>query len=221
MANVHEWVSFLAELEQNNHKTWFDANRPRYKRLREEFVDLTQELLFQLSAVDEGLVGVSAQDCLFRINRDIRFSKDKRPYNTWFSAALSAGGRKSGNPLWYFHITHANTVFQAAGVYMPDDERLLRIRRYIAARPDAVEQFLANEAFHRRFPAIEGETAKRTPAGFTGQEAHLDLIKQKSFTVSTEWALPDAMTTGELLSGMVAHFQAMTPLNDWLKGATT
>jgi uncharacterized protein (DUF2461 family) len=76
-------------------------------------------------------------------------------------------------------------------------------------------------AFHRRFPTIEGEAAKRPPAGFTGQEAHIDLIKQKSFTVSTEWALADVMTTGELLPHLVAHFQAMAPINDWLKGATS
>ncbi len=110
-------LDFLGDLGSNNHREWFEANRPRYETARASFLSLVGELIDRFDAVDD-LDGVTVKECVFRINRDVRFAKDKSPYKTAMSAVLGRSGRKSGVRSYYFHVEAAGT-FLAGGLYDP------------------------------------------------------------------------------------------------------
>ena len=93
---MRETVAFLKELAANNNKQWFDANRARYRVLRTRFEELTAELIDGIGTFDAEVRGLKPKDCIFRINRDTRFSNDKSPYKTHFSAFIAPRGKKSG-----------------------------------------------------------------------------------------------------------------------------
>jgi uncharacterized protein (TIGR02453 family) len=109
--HVRDLIQFLGELSENNNRAWFVMNKPRYDILREEFLALTIKLIAEISKFDPAIAGCNPKKALFRINRDMRFSHDKRPYKTHFSAAITASGLKKpsqgGGPAYYFHINEA------------------------------------------------------------------------------------------------------------------
>src|SRR5512143_783997 len=129
-------ISYLAELALNNNKPWFEAHRPTYERLRGDWMAFVGQLILVIAQFDPAVSIVSAKDTMFRINRDVCFSKDKTPYKTAFSAAVCPQGRSSGLPAYYFHITEAAELMIAGGVYMPQPDILAQIRKYIAEYPD-------------------------------------------------------------------------------------
>src|SRR5215203_4500816 len=96
-------LSFLKKLKKNNNKPWFDAHRPQYEAARIDFSNFIQLVIAELSKTDPSISGLTARDCIFRINRDVRFSKDKRPYKANFGASIKRGGRKSCFAGYYFH----------------------------------------------------------------------------------------------------------------------
>ena len=112
-------LKFLTDLHQNNTRDWYHANKDRYKDAIGNFEDLVAILLHTITGFDESVMGVEPKDCLFRIYRDIRFSKDKTPYKTWFGAALKQGGRKQAGSGYYIHISPGQ-VFLAGGIWHPD-----------------------------------------------------------------------------------------------------
>ena len=119
-------IAFLAELSENNAKPWFDEHRPTYERLRDEWIAFVGQVIDGISQFDPSVGIVSPKDALFRINRDIRFSKDKRPYKTTFSAAICPQGRTSGQPAYYFQVAETGELMIAGGVYMPEPATLAR-----------------------------------------------------------------------------------------------
>ena len=103
-------ATYLAELDANNNKAWFEANRPRYDKLRADFADLVEEVLFGVAAFDQRVQGLQAKDCLYRIYRDVRFSKDKTPYKTTFSASFPRNMTGAG---YYFQLDHEGKLMVA------------------------------------------------------------------------------------------------------------
>ena len=124
-------LTFLQQLESHNSKEWMDDHRAQYQTARQSFIDLTTHLLEKLSVDDEGLQGLDPKKCIFRINRDIRFSKDKSPYKNNFGAAMAEGGRNSGNPVYYLHVQPQNESFIAGGLYQPSSDVLSKVRQEI------------------------------------------------------------------------------------------
>jgi uncharacterized protein (TIGR02453 family) len=117
--HTRDLIRFLAELEENNNRAWFVMNKPRYDILRAEFLELTTQLIADISKFDPAIAACNPKKALFRINRDIRFSHDKSPYKTHFSAAITASGLKKpsqgGGPAYYFHIDGSGTLLVAGG----------------------------------------------------------------------------------------------------------
>ncbi len=135
MTEMREVLDFMRELSANNNKTWFDANRERYTRVRKRFNGFVEELIDGLSAIDPSVEGLRVQDCTYRINRDTRFSPDKSPYKGWLGAFIAPHGKSSGYGGYYFHIEpegdskwHNQLV---AGVYMPEGPVLRSLREEI------------------------------------------------------------------------------------------
>ena len=158
-------VGFLAGLEQNNNKAWFEANRGRYDALRADFIDLVEEVVFGVAAFDPRIQGVVPKATLFRIHRDVRFARDKSPYKTTFSSSISDRGR-IGAPGYYFQVDHTGKLMVGGGLWMPDADALARIRTYIATRPGALEVEVKSldedaaapfivDTFRAMYPAIQ------------------------------------------------------------------
>jgi uncharacterized protein (TIGR02453 family) len=211
-------VAFLGALSGNNNKPWFEANRPTYEHLRGQWIALVGQVIDGVSRFDPSVGIVSPKDALFRINRDIRFSQDKSPYKTTFSAAICPQGRNSGMPAYYFQVNEAGTLLIAGGLYYPERDNLNRIRQYIAEHPERLEAVLADPAFAATFGAIGGDSLKRPPQGYDEDTPGIEFIKLKSFAAMTE---PEGwMERGNAVSDdIVTAFRALFPLIRWSRDA--
>jgi|SRR6056297_2879806 len=108
-----ELLNFLRDLKKNNHKEWFHKNKPVYQQVRREFEQYIALLIAGIAQFDDTVKSLEPRDCIFRINRDIRFSKDKSPYKTNFGAYIAPGGRKGGYAGYYFHLKAIrNEIFE-------------------------------------------------------------------------------------------------------------
>src|SRR5215471_6442332 len=129
--SLRSTLSFLRDLDANNNKAWFDQNRKRYDAAREPFESFIAELILAAGEVDD-FAGVTPKECIFRINRDIRFSPDKTPYKTSMSAVIGKGGRKAMGRAYYVHIEPDNHSMVAGGLHSPSSQELDKIRRSLA-----------------------------------------------------------------------------------------
>ncbi|MDF7821744.1 DUF2461 domain-containing protein [Runella sp. MFBS21] len=168
---------FLKDLAENNNREWFAENRPRYEIAKKEFEKFVEALLKGVSEF-EALPNTTAKDCIFRINRDIRFSKDKSPYKQWFSAAIGPGGRHSGRIDFYVHI-QAGESFLGAGMWNPTPKQLAKFRQEIDFNPQALKSIIETPEFRDYFPEIWGETLQRPPKGYTEDHPDVELLKRK------------------------------------------
>jgi uncharacterized protein (TIGR02453 family) len=174
-------LHFLSELKQNNHKLWFDEHRKRYESLRKEFLDFIEQAIHEISEIDEKISIIDPKDTVFRINRDIRFSKDKTPYKSNFSSFISSEGRKSSGPGYYIHIEPGNRSMVAAGVYMPEPEKIAKIRTEIDFAGQDLQQIIFDDHFRKIFQEVYGESLSRAPKGYPEDHTYIDLLKRKSF----------------------------------------
>jgi uncharacterized protein (TIGR02453 family) len=178
-ANLQTTLSFLEDLRFNNNKTWFDANRKRYEEARGNVEALVADIIGQFAPVED-LGKTTAKECLYRINRDIRFSKDKTPYKINFGILIGNGGRKSTGRTYYLNI-QPGECFIAGGVYDPQPEDLKRIRAAIAKDPDKLRKIITNKDFVRVFGDLRGESLKTAPKGYDSDHPAIDLLKRKQF----------------------------------------
>ena len=123
-------LQFLADLKENNHREWFDANRQRYQKVKVQFEKFVTGLTGELALIDTSIGLLDAKNCVFRIFRDVRFSKDKQPYKTNFGAFIANGGRKSPRAGYYIHIEPGESM-AGGGIYMPEAEVLKKVRNEI------------------------------------------------------------------------------------------
>jgi len=155
-----EYIDFFKELEKNNHKDWFDLNRKRYEEhVKKPFKIFVERMIF-LTQTDDKTIAVESKNCLFRINRDIRFSKDKTPYKTHMSAAISRNGKKEmGIPGLYFQLSHKGIgIF--GGVYNPTKEQLEDIRYQIANDISGFQEAITTKEFKKYWGSIKGAKNK-------------------------------------------------------------
>lgn len=173
-------LTFLTQLRKNNNREWFLENKEQYEAALANVKHYISELITALSEVDPHInTDIQPGRCLFRIYRDIRFSKDKTPYKTWFSAGISVDGRKLAGPEYYLHI-EPGKHFIAAGYWRPDKEHLQAIRQEIDYN---YEEFLA--ALHDGNWTCDNlsseDKLKRAPAGYQENDPHIEILKLKSF----------------------------------------
>jgi uncharacterized protein (TIGR02453 family) len=192
--HTRDLIQFLAELSENNNRAWFVMNKPRYDILRAEFLELVTRLIKEISKFDPAVAACNPKKALFRINRDMRFSRDKSPYKTTFSAAITASGLKKpsqgGGPAYYFHVDANGTLLVAGGEYMPPADRLKSIRQHIVADPAAFGKMLKNRKLKETFGDLQDEgKLVRPPKGFDADTPHIEYIKLKSFIVWKETSL--------------------------------
>lgn len=208
--NVAALVSFLQELAENNTKMWFDAHRPHYQALRQEFTNLVGEVIAGVGAVDEAVQDLAPASSIFRINRDARFSRDKSPYKTQFSAAICPQGRGTGMPSYYFHIDAAGELLIGGGIYAPSPEQLANARRFILAHPERLDQLFADPMFRSAHTTIDGDSLKRPPAGVPDNALHMDILKRKQYLVGKSYVVHE-FADDALAPLIVERFRATAP----------
>lgn len=221
--HTRDLIQFLSELSENNNRAWFVMNKPRYDILRAEFLELVMQMIADISKFDPAVASCNPRKALFRINRDMRFSKDKSPYKTTFSAAITASGLKKpsqgGGPAYYFHIDANGTLLVAGGEYMPPPERLKAIREHVIADAAGFSKVLRNKKLKERYGDLQDEgKLVRPPKGFDADAPHIEYIKMKSFIVWTETSVKKKIPT-DLGKEVVAGFKDAYPLVTWLRQA--
>ena len=211
-------LAFLKMLRKNNNKEWFDANRKKYEEVRGKFIDTLQHLILEVAKFEPLIGDLRPKDCMFRINRDIRFSNDKRPYKDNFGAVISRGGKKSPFGVYYFHIQPGNESMVAGGIYMPDPEVLKKIRQEIDYNPGPLLKYMKSKAFKEYFGEFSEDKLKRTPQGYSEDHPHADLLKYKSYIVVRGFSDKEVLEKN-FLKEVMKTFKAMKPLNDYLNTA--
>lgn len=219
--HTRDLIQFLSELSENNNRAWFVMNKPRYDILRAEFLELVTKLIADVSKFDPAVAGCNPRKALFRINRDMRFSRDKSPYKTTFSAAVTASGLKKpsqgGGPAYYFHIDANGTLLIAGGEYMPPPDRLKAIRHQVIADASGFSKVLKNRRLKERYGDLQDEgKLTRPPKGFDVDVPHIEYIKMKSFIVWTETNIKKTLPA-DLSKDIVAGFKDAFPLVTWLR----
>jgi uncharacterized protein (TIGR02453 family) len=205
---------FLTELKQNNSKEWFDANRDRYQGLRKNFMDFLFSLIQALHEMDPSIGIPEPKECIFRINRDIRFSKDKTPYKTNFGAYISNGGRKSSYAGYYLNLEPKN-CFAAGGLYMPDKDQLKAVREEINYQPEVFRKIIESPEFKKQFGSLSDDRLKTAPMGYDKNDPDIDLLRYKSFSVSAG-VHDDLITEKKFISELISIFETLKPLNDFI-----
>ncbi len=221
--HIRDLTQFLAELSVNNNRAWFVMNKPRYDILREEFLLLVTQLISDLGKFDSEVAECNPKKALFRINRDMRFSHDKSPYKTTFSASILPNGRKKpsdgGGPAYYFQIDAKGMLLYAAGEYMPPSNRLRAIRQHVVTDHTGFTKLLKNKKWAAAFGGLQEEgKLTRPPKGFTPDAPHIEYVKLKNFIVWKEEKLKPH-NAGDLRADLADGFKAAYPLVAWLRQA--
>ena len=219
MAITKEYIKFFKELSANNTSEWFNANKKRYEEhVKEPFTQLVQEVINFMKKVDPK-INVQPKDCLFRINRDIRFSNDKTPYKNYMAAVVSRGGRKEMNvPGIYFHL-EADTLSIAGGSYEPLKEDLQKIRKAIVKDPKRVNKILSGKKFKSLYDGLGGEKYKVLPAEYKAAAEVSPALYNKSFHYEKEYTGESYITRKDLAKFIVDHYVAADEWNRFLEEA--
>jgi uncharacterized protein (TIGR02453 family) len=208
---------FLTDLSKNNNREWFHANKKAYDAAKENMVEFIQDLILGISTFDDSVIELQPKKCLFRINRDVRFSKNKNPYKTNFGAILLAGGRKIMHEKagYYIHIEPGNS-FLVGGAYLPPSEWIGRIRDRIVSDPEKFKKIINGKEFSKYYK-LEGSQLKTGPRGFPKDHPEIELLKYKSFLGINR--IPNKMVLSKnFLDHSVDAFKALKPFNDYLNG---
>lgn len=214
-------LQFLRELKKNNRKEWFEKNRTRYEHAKKNFIEFASELIYGVSKFDPAILKsqLDPKKSISRINRDIRFSKDKSPYKTNLFLIISAKGKNAHSAAYYFHL-EPDSSFLGGGVYMPEPNELFKIRNQIHKKFGAWEKILKNKELQATY--LEGilspETLSRIPKGFLDTSPAREYLKKKGFYVKTEMSdkqLSDSKVTSKILE----KYKVVRPLIDFLNEA--
>jgi uncharacterized protein (TIGR02453 family) len=219
--HLRDLTRFLTELAENNNRPWFIMNKPRYDILREEFLALVTELIASMGKIDGKVAGCNPKKAMFRINRDIRFSNDKSPYKTRFSAGITPSDKRrpsaAGGPTYYFHIEGDGTLLVGAGEYLPPPSRLKAIREHVVNDAPGFAKMLKNKGLRSTFGDLQAEDKlQRPPKGFDPAHPHVEYLKLKSFFVWYEVKLK-LNAPEQLLPELVRGFKDANALVAWLR----
>jgi uncharacterized protein (TIGR02453 family) len=210
-------ISFLKKLAKNNNKPWFDANRPIYVEAKAEFEDFVNSLIGAYGKHDPSIAHLTAKECIFRINRDVRFSKDKSPYKSNFGASISSGGKKSPFAGYYVHI-EPGASFVGGGMWMPMPEQLAKVRQEIDYNFNEFQSLLKSPAFKKQYQQLykgADTSLTRVPKGYDADNPAAEYLKLKSF-IAMRPVTDEEIASGELEKICVNAFKALKPLVEFI-----
>lgn len=214
-------ISFLKSLKKNNNKPWFDNNRDKYLIAKNNFEELITELLHKMTLYDDDMKELTVKDCCFRINRDIRFSKNKTPYKISLSASFNKGGRKSIYAGYYLHLQPEGKSFADGGLWHPEAAELKKIRQEIDYCLPEFKKIIHATAFKKNYGELERDEnhmLKKVPKGYDKDNAAAGFLKMKSFVATRNIPEEVILSTG-FSDEIIRSFKALQPLVHFLNRA--
>lgn len=181
-----EAIQFIEDLKHNNNTEWMHANKKRYENFKKDYHSFIAAILEEMKPLDKSLEPLEIKNCAFRINRDIRFSKDKSPYKTNIAVWMSTNKIRKNSPGYYIHFEKGSS-FIAGGSWAPEVEELKKIRQEIAFFYEDLETILNKPDFKKEFKNLSREenyVLKNAPKGYEPNHPAIEYLKLKSFTAS-------------------------------------
>lgn len=212
-------LTFLKSLKKNNNKPWFDENRDKYESARTNFQEFITELLHKMAAFDPDMKDLEAKKCMFRINRDIRFSKNKTPYKVNISAHFNKGGKKSVNAGYYFHLQPGGNSFVGGGVWMPEAVELKKLRQEVDYCFPEFKKIVNSPVFKKQYGELEKEDMLvNVPKGYDKENPAGEFLKLKSF-VATKNIPDEDLLSPKFSAEIIVAFKALMPLLKFMNRA--
>ena len=210
-------LQFLLELKTNNNKAWFDINRPRFENAKQDLLQLVDGIIKRLGKKDVDIAILAVKDCVFRQNRDVRFSKDKSPYKINMGINLNRGGKKLNNAGYYFHLEPGNNSFAGGGLWMPEAPHLAKVRQEIDYCWAEFQKMILKKSFRDSFGDLNTKehTLSREPKGYEKDNPAIKYLKLKSF-VALQPLSDSELTSKDLLNKLMARFESIQPLIQFL-----
>ncbi len=209
---------FLSGLQKNNNKVWFEKNRVAYENAKALFEAFVDQLISGLGFIED-MKGVTSKDCVMRIYRDIRFSKDKTPYKINMGASIGPGGKKSWRQQYYLHLEPHNASMVAGGLHSPESGQIIKFRTAINLNARPFKAVVNAKAFKQYFGTVEGEKLKTAPQGFDRDHPEIELLRMKDVTAIHR--LSDEKVLAPNFSvHVIQAFTAMKPFLDYLTSVT-
>jgi uncharacterized protein (TIGR02453 family) len=215
---TEDFISFFNELEKNNNRDWFQENKKRYeKSVKAPFENFVGDMISALSEIYPEMT-ITPKETIFRLNRDIRFSKDKSPYKIHMAALISPGGKKDKTtPAMYVQVNHVD-VRVYSGSHMLEKDQLHNVRKSISENLEEFNRLITDKAFIETFGEVLGEKNKRVPPEFVEAFEKQPLIANKSYYYFFKQE-PKTLVKDGLIEGIVAKYMNALPLNTFLTSA--
>ena len=213
-------LQFLKDLKQNNNREWFLDNKSRYESAKDEFEIFVDSVIGGITKFDPGIGHHKAKSCVFRIYRDVRFSKDKSPYKTHFGAHVTSAVSRSeihSRAGYYIHIEPGESML-AGGAYLPQGDWLKAIRQEINYNAEIIRKILNQDDFKKFFGEMEGEKLKKMPKGYEMDHPEIELLKHKSF-LATHKCTDQRVISNDFGNHCVTVFKALYPFDQFLNSA--
>ncbi len=211
-------LTFLEKLKENNHKSWFDENRTKYLEAKTDFENFVGEIINEMVEIDPDLKDLTPKACMYRINRDIRFSKNKTPYKINIACSLTKGGKKSIYAGYYFHLQPGEKSFVGGGLWMPAAPELKKVRQEVDYSFPELKKIINNPSFKKTYKTIEreeGQVLVNIPKGYEKDNPAGDFLRLKSFFVTKQIA-DKQLTQKSILKQIILDFSTIMPLNKFI-----
>ena len=208
-------ITFLETILVNNNKTWFDKYNEEYLQAKEDFEIFITGILEGLATNEPLFKEQKAKDCIYRIYRDVRFSKDKTPYKHHFGAFFSKGGRKFPGAGYYLHIEPGGKSFAGGGLWAPEAALLKKVRQEIDYNFEEFTKITKDKKFRKLFKDINGERLKKIPQGYEENNPAIEYLKMKSYTVGNNLQDTD-LTDKNFTKKVLDSFTTLRPFIDFL-----
>jgi uncharacterized protein (TIGR02453 family) len=213
-------LQFLEDLQANNNRDWFLENKKKYEVFKKDYHQLVSDFLDVMKPLDPTLELLETKNCTFRINRDIRFSKDKSPYKSYLGVWLSSGTKGQSRSGYYVHI-EKGASFIAGGLYAPMPDDLKKVRKEIAYFHDDLDVILNEKNFKKEFGDFdrnEKSVLKNPPRGYDKEHPALELLKLKSFETSVKFDILEILQKDFVLKTS-KKLILLKPLNEFINRA--
>ncbi len=212
-------LQFLKNLKENNDKSWMDANRESFLEAKQDFGQLVENTIQSFGKKDEEIAHLHVKECVFRQNRDIRFSKNKAPYKSNMGAYLNRGGKKSNGAGYYFHLEPGNNSFAGGGLWMPEAPVIKKIRQEIDYCYDEFSKIITKKSFTAQYGDLDlKDTLSREPKGYEKDNPAIKYLKLKSF-VALRPVTDEELMSKDLVKKITATFDALQPLIHFMNRA--
>jgi uncharacterized protein (TIGR02453 family) len=210
---------FLKKLARNNNRDWFEKNKETFLGIKKSFEDFVAKVHHDATEFDRSLAGQDPRKLVFRIYRDVRFSKDKLPYKKYISAGLSSQGKGTGVPGYYLQLEPGNKSFICVGLYAPAPELLAKIRQEIDYNGQTLEKLFSDKKFKKKFDAFwDGDSLKTAPKGYPKDHKYIEWLRLRSFVLLHRFT-DDEVMNKNFRKQLVEVMKLGKPLNDFLNQA--